>query len=361
MKTFVIWSILLSAVLGAFFIAQSTVKPPASIPFNPNWTIREFADRNDMKPGAVKRLLRERGTLRQELYGSTRLSELNLAEDQVRKALSRSSDLPRFFVLKFGIWALGLGFILQYVLTVRNKTRIGRIRAAVLAVVVLGLGFLTGPSPNPMQSTVHLAKYLAGIAPLYRYAAFVFLIFAVFSVISPKLFCSWACPLGALQETVFNIPLLKRYKLRIPFAWGMATRIVVFVALLLGFFVFAGDLHGRSLLRPVNYFNVFEPSKLGSAALYTLPVLVLLSFFIFRPFCHWICPFGLLSWILEKVSVRRIVVDRDPCVDCRLCVKACPTDAMRGILDSQKRIFQADCWSCSKCVASCPHDAIQLK
>ncbi|MBN1913217.1 MAG: 4Fe-4S binding protein, partial [Candidatus Omnitrophica bacterium] len=161
--------------------------------------------------------------------------------------------------------------------------------------------------------------------------------------------------------SIFNIPVLKKRRLRIPFAWGMVSRVILFVMFLLGLSVFADYFNGRSLFHHVNYFNIFNPSRLTTAALYILPLLLVLSFFIFRPFCHWVCPFGLLSWILEKISLGRIRVDRKLCIDCKLCVKACPTYAMRGILDNQKKIFQADCWSCGKCVSSCPKDAIVFK
>lgn len=363
MKKIIIFVLLLFAALGAFFIYGDIANKPASVQFDSGWTIKEYGERNDIKPGTIKKQLQDSFGIQQELYGSTRLNELDISDDQLREALNRSKTwaLPRFFLFKIIIWAFGLWLIFRYVLTARNKKRIDTIRAIIMVFVFLALGFLTGPSPNPMESTVQLVKYLAGIETKYQYAALIFVIFALFSIVGPKFFCSWGCPLGALQESIFNIPFLKNKKLKIPFVWSMTVRVILFVVFLLGLLVFADYFHGRSIFHYVSYFNIFAPSGLSATALYALPLLLILSFFIFRPFCHWICPFGLISWVLEKVSISRIRVERDRCSDCNLCVKACPTDAMRGILDNQKKVFQADCWSCGKCISSCAKDAVVFK
>jgi len=363
MRNTIVFILILSVVLGAFFITKTTVNNPANTQLNLNWTIKELGDRNDIKPGTIKKQLCDRLGIQKELYGSTRLSELNIWEDQLRAVVSpfKIGALPRFFLLKIIIWAIGLGLIFRYVLTARNKSRIDKTRVVIMAAVFIGFGFIAGPSPNPMESTVQLVKHFAGIETKYQYMVFLFLIFAVLSLIGPKFFCSWGCPLGALQESIFNIPILKKKRLRIPFAWGITSRVILFVMFLLGLLVFADYFNGRSIFRSVNYFNIFDPSRLSTVALYTLPLLLILSFFIFRPFCHWICPFGLLSWIFEKVSVARVRVERKLCIDCKLCVKVCPTDAMRGILGNQKKVFQADCWSCGKCISSCSQDAVIFK
>jgi ferredoxin len=363
MNKVITFLLLLSVVSGAFFMTRSFVSVSEDFQFNPGWTIKEFAERNNIKPGTVKKQLQDRLELLRELSGSTRLSELNISEDQFRKIISHSKlgDLPKSFLLKIVIWALGLCLIFWYGLTVKNKKWIGKIRFIIMIAVFLGLGFFAGPSPNPMESTVQIVKYFAGSETKYQYAVPIFIVFVVFSVIGPKFFCSWACPLGALQESVFNIPFLKNRKLRPPFIWSIIVRGILFVIALLWLLVFADYFHGRSVYRVVNYFNIFNPSRLNSVALYTLPLFLMASFFIFRPFCHWICPFGFVSWVLEKFSVGRVRVKKNLCIDCKLCIKSCPTDAMSGILDGQKKAFQADCWSCGKCISKCPEEAIIFK
>ncbi|MHC4708595.1 MAG: 4Fe-4S binding protein, partial [Planctomycetota bacterium] len=82
-----------------------------------------------------------------------------------------------------------------------------------------------------------------------------------------------------------------------------------------------------------------------------------LSFFIYRPFCYLICPFGFVSWIAERISLTRVKIDQDKCTDCGACVRACPTEAAKGIVSD--RLFGPDCFSCARCLNVCPQDAIR--
>jgi polyferredoxin len=270
----------------------------------------------------------------------------------------QGENSPWIFILKIALWILILVLAFRFILRPGNRESFHKVRAIILVAVFLIFGFLWGASPDPMESVVQLVKSLAGLQPKYHFALGVFLIFAVLSVIGPKFFCSWGCPLGALQETVFNLPALKKKRIQTPFLPSMIVRGVLFIVFLLGVFAFDG---GRSIFRHVNYFRVFTPADLAPTALYTLPLLFIFSFFMFRPFCHWICPFGFTSWFLEKVSLSRIAIDKSKCIHCKLCVNACPTKAMGGILDGKKRLGQADCWSCGKCVSECPESAVIFK
>ena len=83
------------------------------------------------------------------------------------------------------------------------------------------------------------------------------------------------------------------------------------------------------------------------------------SLFIYRPFCQFICPFGLYSWLLENISIKRIKIIEDKCIKCEKCVKTCPTQAMKGIYEKKRKHFLPDCWSCGACIEACPTDAIK--
>ncbi|HAX60957.1 MAG TPA: hypothetical protein DCX95_00125 [Elusimicrobia bacterium] len=363
MKKLLIYSLLLLAVPYSIFILKGGFNKRPEIKIDPNWSIKELGNNNDINPGEIMRQFEYYFGIKQDLYGSTVLSELNLSEKQLFESVSRikNKNLPWIFIIKIAIWSLGFGLIMQYLLVIKNKNRIQRIRTVIMLVVFMVFGFLSGSLPNPMESIVQIGKYLAGIGTPHQYALGIFVIFAGFSIVGAKFFCSWACPLGALQESIFNIPVLKNKRFKIPFLLSIIIRGGMFVAFLLGLFVFKDFFHDRSFFQNVNYFNIFNPANLSRAAIYTLPVLFVLSFFIFRPFCHLICPFGFFSWFLEKLAINRVVVDKNKCIDCKLCVKVCPTDAMRGILDGKNRLLQADCWSCGKCIAVCPVDAVIFK
>ena len=51
--------------------------------------------------------------------------------------------------------------------------------------------------------------------------------------------------------------------------------------------------------------------------------------FVARPYCRFLCPYGvLLSWC-SRLSWRHLTITPDECVHCRLCETACPFDAIR--------------------------------
>lgn len=93
-------------------------------------------------------------------------------------------------------------------------------------------------------------------------------------------------------------------------------------------------------------------------ALFTMAATLALSPFVYRPWCQLACPLGLLGWLMERVAILHIRVDRGTCNECRSCASACPCTAMEDILD--RKPIKADCWSCGTCVERCPTGSIRF-
>jgi polyferredoxin len=91
---------------------------------------------------------------------------------------------------------------------------------------------------------------------------------------------------------------------------------------------------------------VIEPGMVGW--LYALKIGVLLGFLVLfvitqRPFCRTFCPLGAIYSLFNRISVMRLSVE-GRCVDCDLCVKACPV-GLRVSDDPNS----PDCIRCLKC------------
>jgi polyferredoxin len=165
------------------------------------------------------------------------------------------------------------------------------------------------------------------------------------------------CPIGALQEIVYLVSPRPR-KSRLLFAIANSVRIgllVLFVPMLL-----------MSGLYIYGYFNPFEilhwPVGSDFWTLYAWAVIMLvvvLSIFLFRPFCHIACPIGALTWFLEKISFVRIRLNKEKCNNCRVCTNKAPCSAMPAILEDKR--LRPDCYACGACVAVCPADALQFR
>jgi len=228
---------------------------------------------------------------------------------------------------------------------------------AVLVLAVVICGFALGKSPNPMESAVKVFKSFVGLYPSIGEKAWAFVFFAVLAVIGSKLICGWACPFGALQELIYHLPILRDLKKRrLPFVVSNTIRSVLFVVVLLVLFGIVGGRKGFVIYHYMNPFNLFnfdiETVWVGA----TIVVALVVSFGFYRPFCQFVCPFGLLSWLLERVSIFRVKIDRTRCTNCGACVSACPLDAAKGRVAG--KTFPADCFSCAGCLNVCPTDAI---
>lgn len=54
------------------------------------------------------------------------------------------------------------------------------------------------------------------------------------------------------------------------------------------------------------------------------------------------------------------VVDEAWCIGCRLCIEACPVDAIVGAPKRMHTVIEAECTGCELCVDPCPVDCIRM-
>ena len=174
------------------------------------------------------------------------------------------------------------------VVLVLSRKRIRRIRVFLLVVSTVVFGLLLGASPNPMEAVVKLFKMLNKMEGGPTVLITSLGLFTLFSLLGSKLICSWGCQLGTLQESIFNIPVFKRKrKFQVPFALSLALRIVFFVLFFFLLFGIALGVKNFVLFHQINYFKIYN-WDLAPFAIYSLPILVLTSLFIYRPFCQFI-------------------------------------------------------------------------
>ncbi|MCK4580246.1 MAG: 4Fe-4S binding protein [Dehalococcoidia bacterium] len=228
---------------------------------------------------------------------------------------------------------------------------------ATLILAVAICGFALGKSPNPMESAVKVFKSLVGLYPSVAEKVWAFGFFAVLAVVGNKLICGWVCPFGALQELIYHLPILRKLKKRkVPFVVSNTIRGALFIVVLLLLFDVVGGRKGFVIYHFMNPFNLFnfdiETISVGA----TIVAALVVSFGFYRPFCQFVCPFGLVSWLLERVSIFRVKIDRSRCTDCGICVSVCPLDAAKDRVAG--KMFPADCFSCARCLNVCPTDAI---
>jgi len=226
-----------------------------------------------------------------------------------------------------------------------------------LLVSVVFAGFVLGKSPNPMEGAVKIFKSMVGLYPDPAAKVVAFLFFIVLAVLGNKLICGWACPFGSLQELLYSVPILRRVKRRkLPFVLTNTIRSGLFVIMLLFLFGIIGGRKGTVIYHYVNPFGLFDRDFDSISVLLTIVLALVASIFVYRPFCQLVCPFGLISWVVERFSIARVRVDHERCTKCGACIDACPSRAAEGMVNS--RTLPADCFSCARCLNTCPVDAI---
>ena len=141
-----------------------------------------------------------------------------------------------------------------------------------------------------------------------------------FTLLFGRTFCAGVCPLGAIQDLVALRPVsLKpwiRYLLGlIPFIYlGLA---VLFAATGTDFIICRYDPFVGFFRHNATYLMFI----IGGALLLT-------GIFIARPYCRFLCPYGVLLNLASRVSRRHLSIAPGTCINCRLCENACPYDAI---------------------------------
>ena len=171
-------------------------------------------------------------------------------------------------------------------------------------------------------------------------------------------FCKLICPAGTLGGA---LPLLAkneglRSTIGFLFFWKLSILIVVAALSIFTYRPFckyicpAGTVEGAL---PLFVVNEGLRSAAGSLTVWKgllAGSILLMSTFVFRPFCRFICPLGGIYGFFNRYALTGIAVDKNKCVHCGRCAAVCKSDVT---LAGDK-----ECISCGECVDVCPVHAV---
>jgi ferredoxin-type protein NapH len=256
-----------------------------------------------------------------------------------------------------------------------------RMRNAVKVPLLLVSTFLYGLAANlPIEAFAGFSMHPSPIcaatkAMLYGFRIPMMVTLAVIlllTLVGPKLFCGWICPIGAAQELIAMLADklgIRRHKWN--FRWTQAVRLGIFLLFVflsgtavLHTFAPDGQKVALSLYDSINAFHGYEIALQATfldTVIHFLPFVLTLAFafIVYRPFCYLVCPIGLLTNLVENIALFRVVLKRPACTDCGLCEKKAPCPTVPEIL--KDAAFRPDCFSCTVCTgACCPKGSLEF-
>ncbi|HPS61678.1 MAG TPA: 4Fe-4S binding protein [Bacteroidales bacterium] len=147
-----------------------------------------------------------------------------------------------------------------------------------------------------------------------------FLLPLIFTLLFGRTFCAAVCPFGALQDLVAFRPMrmgawLNAFLGLIPFLYlGLA---VLFAVTATDFIICRYD----------PFVGIFRLNATFGMFLFA-GILLLSGIFIARPYCRFLCPYGILLNWMSRFSWKHMTITPAECINCRLCENACPYDAI---------------------------------
>jgi polyferredoxin len=212
------------------------------------------------------------------------------------------------------------------------------------------------------------------------------------TLISGRIYCSFLCPLGALQDIFIRIGNriknkrrrftfskphnLLRYSLLVlllitTFLWG-----IYFLTLLDPYSIFGRLItyFGKPFAIALNNvlseimvkFNIYSFVKTPLTGFPLLVYLIPLTFFILiglmsfikgRLYCNTICPVGTFLGLISKISLFRIIIDNNKCTGCGRCSWSCKSSCIDF---HNMNVDITRCVNCFNCLGSCPADALSF-
>lgn len=206
----------------------------------------------------------------------------------------------------------------------------------------------------------------------HRFSFYVLGMLMLFGIILGRVVCGFLCPFGWLQDLLYKIPGKKlTVAKRADHALRYLKYVVLFLLVILlpmvirdefGF----GTTYFCKYLCPAGTLGGGIPLFLKNEALrqsigvlfdwklFVLVIILILSILIYRPFCKYLCPLGAFYSFFNRFSLYRLSVDKERCVDCKACEKACKMG-----VEVTKNSNAPECIRCGACMDACPKGCIQ--
>lgn len=275
-----------------------------------------------------------------------------------------------------------------------NLKRI-RVICALIVFILITASFLNFSGGNSISTTLLRLQFVPAFVSLFSGGFIAFALLLVLTLLFGRVYCSFLCPLGIMQDIISRISNAVRKKAnggKLP-KTGRGYRkphtILRYTILVLTFgLFFAGIATPLALTDPYSNYGTISIQLFGTvelwinnllaglfpATFYFQPYtrLALYAFiwssfffivvFIFsmlrgRLYCNTICPVGSLLGLISGFSLFKPAIKKDMCVKCNACAINCKSNCINI---ETKEIDVTRCVSCYNCMISCKRGGVKL-
>lgn len=271
-----------------------------------------------------------------------------------------------------------------------------RIRIAI-SLFILTLFVLLFCGPENLSSFLAAAllpfQFVPAFIRILNHPATVFIIgfcaIMIITLIFGRVYCSFLCPLGTLQDIFIALSEKLGWRRKPSFRkpmnalrYGLLGAVVITASL--GFMSLLNVLDpysitGRMMTQFVlpfslwiynaaiglmKNFDIYFFSKdtvhffftvlLVNAGLFMLIAIMALRYG--RLYCNTMCPVGTLLGLISRVSLLKFTVDKSGCTECFNCETVCKADC----IDTKNAVIDhSRCVACFNCVGACPQSVVK--
>ncbi len=198
----------------------------------------------------------------------------------------------------------------------------------------------------------------------HKYSFYILGIILLYGLMFGRMICGWLCPFGLVQDLLYKIKTPKMPKNPVTRALSYLKYVIlvlfVFVFAVIGFYpAFCKFICPAGILEAAFGILPQDTSWLESlGALFTWKFtlficFVVISVFVYRAFCRFICPMGAIYSLFNRFSFFGIKLEKPKCTNCGRCISTCKMDI--------RHVGDHECISCGDCVDVCPTKAISFK